>query len=279
MKRSVATASLLLVLAAGCGQNEQPADGEVAASDASNQAEIQRYMDQFEAAAPKLPDPAETEPAPEFDPREAVASAAQGGQGAVDNSREGMPAAQQVSGNRPAAPNAGTLADVSNDDSVAPAVDPRLLAAADTPAKPPEKKEPLVIPKAERGRDGRFDISFDHIKFEMEIGAPFDRSLFTDQVEKLFGEPIRIRGYIHPSGAFYQELNQFVLVRDNQECCFGPGAALYDCIMVKMAPGKTANYTVRPITVEGVFRFHEMKDPFDDTKTVAIFEMQADNVR
>ncbi len=277
MKRSVGSVGLIVLLATGCGQKEPAADQDGAANNAAQQAEIQRYMDAFDAAAPKLPDPADTEPAPDFDPRSAVASADSGQAGAAN--RNASTASSQPGGMQAAPPNAGTLAEVSEDDSVAPAVDPRLLAAAEAPAPPPATKEPLVVPKAERGRDGRFDISFDHIKFEMEVGAPFDRSLFTDQVEKLFGEPIRIRGYIHPSGAFYQELNQFVLVRDNQECCFGPGAALYDCIMVKMNSGKTANYTVRPITVEGIFRFHEMKDPFDDTKTVAIFELQADNVR
>lgn len=269
MKRSVGAASLILLLAVGCGQNERPTEDEVAADRPSDQAEIQRYMDQFDAAAPKPAEVVENEAAPDFDPR--PTQPADSGTAAVAQS--------QATGNMPTAPNVGTLTNVSDDDSMAPPVDPRLLAAAETPAKPPEKKEPLVIPKAERGRDGRFDIAFDHIKFEMDKDAPFDRSLFTDQVEMLFGEPIRIRGYIHPSGAFYQELNQFVLVRDNQECCFGPGAALYDCIMVKMNPGKTANYTVRPITVEGIFRFSEMKDPFDETKTVAIYELEADSVR
>jgi len=277
MKRSVGAASLTLMFVLGCGQGERPADDQVASADAAQEAEIQRYIDQFDAAAPNPAKVVEADQAPDIDPREAVASSS--GIGSEPRTASSDPAQRQPAGGATMAPNAGTLAEVSEDDSVAPNVDPRLLAAAETPAKPPEKKEPLVIPKAERGRDGRFDISFEHIKFEMEKDAPFDRSLFTDQVEMLFGEPIRIRGYIHPSGAFYQELNQFVLVRDNQECCFGPGAALYDCIMVRMNPGKIANYTVRPITVEGIFRFAEMKDPFDETKTVAIYELQADSVR
>ena len=55
-------------------------------------------------------------------------------------------------------------------------------------------------------------------------------------------------------------LTQFVLVRDNMECCFGPGAALYDCIMVQMQPGESASYSVRPVTVEGNFKIQEWKD-------------------
>ncbi len=43
---------------------------------------------------------------------------------------------------------------------------------------------------------------------------------------------VRVRGFILPS--FQQSgITQFVLVRDNQECCFGPGAALHDCVVVR----------------------------------------------
>ena len=268
MKRIAWLTALLIFLGAGCGQRE-PGESGGQTTSAAQDAAIQKMMDQFDRPRDQQ-SVVETDTAPDFDPRPHVA---------------GGPDPAGGSPSQVADPNAGTLAEVSLDDSVAPAADPRLLAAAearqpDTPqAGPTVGGEPLVIPKAERGRDGKFDISFDHIKFGIEKDAPFDRSLFTDQVERLFGERIRIRGYIHPSGAFYDELNQFVLVRDNQECCFGPGAALYDCIMVRMAPGRTANYTVRPITVEGVFRFNEMKDPFDETKTVAIFEMQANSAQ
>ena len=44
-----------------------------------------------------------------------------------------------------------------------------------------------------------------------------------------------------------------MLVRDNQECCFGPGAALFDCVMVEMIPGNTTDFVTRPVTVEGKF--------------------------
>ena len=72
------------------------------------------------------------------------------------------------------------------------------------------------------------------------------------------GHEIRIRGYILPS--FQQAgLTQFVLVRDNMECCFGPGAALYDCIVVKMLPGRTANFSIRPVAVTGTFGIKELK--------------------
>ena len=49
-------------------------------------------------------------------------------------------------------------------------------------------------------------------------------------------------------------ISQFVLVRDNQECCFGPGAALFDCVIIEMVPGKTTDFVTRPVTVEGKFK-------------------------
>ena len=98
------------------------------------------------------------------------------------------------------------------------------------------------------------DRSFDDIKFEMLENQQFDRSLLTPKVEDLFGKRIRIRGYIFPT-LKKRGLKQFVLVRDNLECCFGPGAALFDCILVSMHPGQTAEFSTRPVAVEGTFDY------------------------
>ena len=102
-------------------------------------------------------------------------------------------------------------------------------------------------------------LSFDDIEFKMEKESEFERSMLTDKIEGFAGQPIRIRGFILPS--FRQNgLTEFLLVRDNQECCFGPGAALYDCIMVRMQPGTSTSYSIRPVTVDGTFFIEEWKD-------------------
>jgi hypothetical protein len=120
------------------------------------------------------------------------------------------------------------------------------------------------------------DISFDDIKFDMEKGAPFTRDLLPKRVTALEQTRIRIRGYILPS--FQQTgLAQFVLVRDNMECCFGPGAALYDCVVVRMQPGKTANFSIRPVAVAGTFRLEELRGP--DGKHLAIYALEGEEVR
>jgi hypothetical protein len=120
------------------------------------------------------------------------------------------------------------------------------------------------------------EITFDDIKFEIEKGDPFTRSLLPDRVTSLEHKRIRIRGYILPS--FQQAgLKQFVLVRDNMECCFGPGAAIYDCIVVRMIPGKTANFSIRPVAVQGIFRLEELRGP--DGTHLAIYTLDGEEVQ
>jgi hypothetical protein len=120
------------------------------------------------------------------------------------------------------------------------------------------------------------ETTFDDIKFEMELTDPFKRSLLTPKIEDLFGQRIRIRGYMYPT-LKRRGLTGFVLVRDNQECCFGPGAALFDCIRVEMHPDKTAEYSIRPIAVEGIFKFDEFTDLDGTTRAIYMLEQGSVN--
>ncbi|HMP78046.1 MAG TPA: hypothetical protein PKD54_01215 [Pirellulaceae bacterium] len=115
------------------------------------------------------------------------------------------------------------------------------------------------------------DITFDSLKFDMEVGDAFSREMLTSDIEELFERTVRIKGFIRPS--FRQSgLTKFVFVRDDQECCFGPGAALYDCILVELAEGKTTDFTVRPITIRGEIYFQDFTGP--DGNTWAIYRMR-----
>ncbi len=120
------------------------------------------------------------------------------------------------------------------------------------------------------------EVTFDDIKLELKKGDPYEPSLLTDDVKNLDGKPIRIRGYILPS--FQQSgIKQFILVRDNMECCFGPGALLHDCIVVEMIPPATADFTVRPVSVEGRFSIEELKGP--DGNYLAIYHLDGKQVK
>jgi hypothetical protein len=145
---------------------------------------------------------------------------------------------------------------------------PRAADATKTenPAPPPAVARPAEPVKS---------VTFDDIKLDLKKGDPFDPALLTPKVKQLDGKLISVRGYILPS--FQQAgIKQFVLVRDNQECCFGPGAAIYDCILVEMKPGNTADFTIRPIAVEGKFNVRE----FDiDGKDLAIYQMDGESAQ
>ncbi|WP_145381870.1 DUF4190 domain-containing protein [Botrimarina mediterranea] len=59
------------------------------------------------------------------------------------------------------------------------------------------------------------------------------------------GEPVFIKGYIRPDSIkFKQNLNNFLLVRDNQQCCFGDLSKVmyFDQVQVKLGTGLTTDY-------------------------------------
>ncbi len=146
------------------------------------------------------------------------------------------------------------------------------------------KQEPSTTPKTSQQQTSAvskdnslqsYDLSFDDLKFEMEKGGNFDRTMLTEQINSYHGATISIRGFILPS---YKEkgLTKFVFVRDNKECCFGPGAALYDCVLVRLEKGLKADYTVRPVTIEGKFALKVYKIGGD---VMAIYRMTDTKVK
>jgi hypothetical protein len=150
-----------------------------------------------------------------------------------------------------------------------------VLAAQDpNPAERPppvsQKEDRPKVEIAQKAGEPK-ELTFDDLVFEMEKGGQFERSMLTEKITQMNGERIRIRGFIRP--AFKETgISKFVFVRDNQECCFGPGAALYDCILVELAGDKTTDYTVRPITVLGTLYLKEFKGP--DGNIWAIYRMK-----
>tara|TARA_Y100000385_G_C12937487_1_gene569489 strand:+ start:289 stop:756 length:468 start_codon:yes stop_codon:yes gene_type:complete len=114
-------------------------------------------------------------------------------------------------------------------------------------------------------------LTFDDVEFEMEKGEEFERGLLTEKIKDLVGKRISIRGFILPNGTRESGNQKFILVRDNKECCFGPGAALYDCVLVKLEKGHEVDFTVRPVTVEGTF---QLKELVIGGRTMAIYRMR-----
>jgi hypothetical protein len=160
-------------------------------------------------------------------------------------------------------------------ESVAPSggVDGQNPAPATNVSPRPAGAKTVALAKA---GDRPYDKTFDDIRFDIQPGQAFHREMLPDAIEALVGQRIRIRGYILPT-AQKRGIKQFVLVRDNQECCFGPGAALYDCILVEMQAGKSAEFSIRPVAIEGRFDIQEVLGL--DGKHLAIYHLSADSVR
>jgi hypothetical protein len=202
-----------------------------------------------------------------------------------------MQAAGSVTGAEPAADQpAGATAEKSEANAPAAEQSPaESKSPADSqPADPkPADSQPAVstqatpkpaAAKAKQGtaKQGTADLTFDDIKFDIEKDGMFERSMLTPEIEALVGQTVRIRGYILPT--FQQTgIRNFVLVRDNLECCFGPGAALYDCIVVDMVAGQSTDFTTRPVAVEGTFDIRELLD-FDGVVR-AIYHLEGKAVK
>lgn len=160
-----------------------------------------------------------------------------------------------------------------------PNMTPSATASSTRPvgSRSPQRKTPvrtkvLDAPEASGGTQG---ITFDALVFPIEVGQKFEEKLLTPSIRDLFGKRVKIRGYMHPSCPVQTGVTSFIFVRDDQSCCFGPKALIYDCIIVDMVPGRTTNYSLKPIAVEGVLTLREFKDL--DGNHLAIYHLDADS--
>jgi len=199
---------------------------------------------------------------------------------AASSARESSPGERAASAARPAAakdlaPTPQPKAEVVPASAELPAAPaPPPSGAPASPASEPTTAAEVKLPDPDAS--GYIETTFDDLKFEMTKTELFDRAMLTPKVNALMGKKIRIRGYIFPT-LRKKGLTRFVLVRDNMECCFGPGAALFDCVLVTMAPGKTAEYSIRPVAVEGTIRLEELPGG-PDGRPLAIYQMVGDKV-
>jgi hypothetical protein len=153
-------------------------------------------------------------------------------------------------------------------------------AVAKTPEVPKDPEKEARDKRAREAARARGEITFDDVKFGIEKDGVYEKEMLTDEIRKLDGKVIRIRGFILPSSIFQQKgINRFVLVRDNQECCFGPGAALYDCMMVEMEPGKSTDFTTRMVAVKGVFTVDDQSYRYEDGNPYAVFKLVASEIK
>jgi hypothetical protein len=134
-----------------------------------------------------------------------------------------------------------------------------------------------VRPRLAVRAKGKRDITFDDLEFKIERDGDFDPSMLSPSIEELNGAKVVIRGFMLASSVLQQSgIKQFVLVRDNQQCCFGPGAYVYHNMRVEVEDGKSTSFAVRPVTVEGTLTI----DPWVgvDGKCYSVYHMRAQRV-
>lgn len=139
--------------------------------------------------------------------------------------------------------------------------------------EPPPRTRVQAAPPTEAGVLG---ITFDDLMFPIERDQYFEPSMLNDSVRALLGKKVKIRGFMNNfSAAQDKGLKRFILMRDDQGCCFGPGAYLYDCIDVRMVPGQTTNFSTRVVAVEGVLTI-SVVEGFDGRQS-SIFRLDAES--
>jgi hypothetical protein len=100
-------------------------------------------------------------------------------------------------------------------------------------------------------RDGYARISFNTMRPD-EIQVR-NGQLVPPEIAALDGKRVFIKGYIRPDSITVSKgINRFLLVRDNNQCCFGSLADVkyFDQMDVTMVDSKTVDYS------DGVFRMH-----------------------
>ena len=131
----------------------------------------------------------------------------------------------------------------------------------------------LLVPHRHFRKQGAaLRVSFDDIDLlkilNMDPVPTNADDYFPDWLHRLNGQRVRIRGYMRP-GFEAEDLTQFLFVRDNGECCYGPRPKIYDMIAVELVDGEMTDWIKDlPFDVEGTFRI----DPFaDEVELMGLF--------
>ncbi|HEY4311580.1 MAG TPA: DUF4190 domain-containing protein [Pirellulales bacterium] len=88
---------------------------------------------------------------------------------------------------------------------------------------------------------------------ELQPDPETQGEIFPPAISERSGERVFIKGYIYP-GKQTTGIKQFVLCRDNGDCCFGGQPKLTDRIMVNLKGPLSLNYSTKLRRLAGTFR-------------------------
>jgi hypothetical protein len=169
---------------------------------------------------------------------------------------------RQVFAETPAPPAALQIAAMRRE-----AVDPQAAGALEPLKASPETLKNLVpnkielkVPHKDFSREGReraLRVSFDDLDLLRVLNmepVPLNAEEYLPAwLKGLNGEKVRLKGWMFPP-LMTEGLPAFLFVRDNQICCFGREAKVYDKVRVTMKEETTTDYIFgRPFDVIGTF--------------------------
>ncbi len=129
------------------------------------------------------------------------------------------------------------------------------LVATQTEILPSREMKLLIPEKTFKPERGAIRVTFDDVDLLKVLNVEpvpndIEKSL-PGWLSGLSGQRIRIRGWMFPP-PISEGLKGFAFVRDNEICCFGREAKIYDKIAISMKDGTTARYIEgRPFDVLG----------------------------
>ncbi len=139
-------------------------------------------------------------------------------------------------------------------------------------AEPREIK--LLVKEKEFSKESKHDawrVTFDDIDLlkilNMEPVPLNAEDYLPKWLTALQGQKIILRGWMFPPDQS-DGIRRFMFVRDNQICCFGRKAKVYDKLWVKLQKGETSKYIQgRPFDLVGTFKIETWIEDERDEKT------------
>lgn len=175
---------------------------------------------------------------------------------AADFARDAIAADERETPAIPGRADIAAVIDAQANRPISPFDDP---AAGLFPGAPLEPRTiELLVPEKTFDREGReqaLRVSYDDLDLlkvlNMEPVPLNAMDYFPGWLRDLDGQTVRLRGWMFPP-PIETGLPEFLFVRDNQICCFGRQAKLYDKVYVQLKDGTTTNYIQgRPFDVIG----------------------------
>ena len=184
----------------------------------------------------------------------------------------------QTSESDDATSNSADTADnaADQDGNTAPEVAATPLMRRPPPQEQIGAPEPKSRQRSTLRRGGVRDIIFDDLEFEIEPDQDYEPEMLTDKIRKLDGKKVILRGFMDSSSIFQRKgIKQFVLIRDNSICCFGPGAKIYHNVQIDMDGKASAEFPgLKPMEIEGKFSIKPWTNP-GDGKVYSVFHILA----